>query len=380
MDQLHFRQDGKFKIMMVADFQEKKHPTADSVRLLNGALEKEKPDLIVFSGDQIRAYSADIIIGDVRNNVRTSIRRLLDIIEPFKIPFFVTFGNHDQQLEKADKDFQLDIYAQSGLMAGHATKNKNSAGFGGITILSSDKTKPVFGIYGFDTLGEAKGGGYIPLCQEAIDEYRSFRDKLEEENGRVIPALLFQHIPPTDLYDMIEVSDEPKKGFFQGNKNHMDHYYGLPQEMLDKGMFMGENIASPGIKTDEIPALLEKGDVLGLYFGHDHSNSFVVNYMGMDIGYTQGCGFASYGPGTNRGVRLFELDENDLSTYKTWCLTYEELFGKHVKRPVYGYFSKHFPSSVQVAIEMGKKALIPVGCAAAVAVIACSAKKHIDHS
>ena len=71
---------------------------------------------------------------------------------------------------------------------------------------------------------------------------------------------------------------------------------------------MLESPASPDVNTGEFEAMSEKGDVLGIYVGHDHNNSFVVKYKGVDLGYTQGAGFNVYGPGENRGVRIFELD------------------------------------------------------------------------
>ena len=47
-------------------------------------------------------------------------------------------------------------------------------------------------------------------------------------------------------------------------------------------------MAAPDDNTGELDALTEKGDVLGLYVGHDHINSFSIPYRGIQLGYTQG--------------------------------------------------------------------------------------------
>ena len=127
---------------------------------------------------------------------------------------------------------------------------------------------------------------------------------------------------------------------------------------------MGENFAS--IKFDDgfLSALKEKGDVLGLYFGHDHNNSFVINYGGIDLGYTQGCGFNTYGPGMKRGVRILDIDEDNPRSYLTYTLTAEDLLSSKLKRPVTEYVYTHSPSSVSAAVPFVLKRTAVFVCAA----------------
>ncbi len=79
----------------------------------------------------------------------------------------------------------------------------------------------------------------------------------------------------------------------------------------------------------QFEAMAEKGDVKGIYFGHDHINSFNGNVRGIDVGYTQGAGFHIYGPGLDRGVRIISL-KND-GTFITYDRRYRDLVGKKVK-------------------------------------------------
>ena len=53
---MKFNSDGKFKIMQITDMQEIPAISADTLNLLEAAVEAEKPDLVVYTGDQIKGY------------------------------------------------------------------------------------------------------------------------------------------------------------------------------------------------------------------------------------------------------------------------------------------------------------------------------------
>ena len=53
---MKFNKDGKFKIMQITDIQEIYNVSNDTLKLLEAAVEKEKPDLVVYTGDQIKGY------------------------------------------------------------------------------------------------------------------------------------------------------------------------------------------------------------------------------------------------------------------------------------------------------------------------------------
>ena len=62
-NRLNFK-NGKFKIMQIADVQDIFPVSADSIKLLRLALKKEKPDLAVFTGDQIYGLDPRLRIGN----------------------------------------------------------------------------------------------------------------------------------------------------------------------------------------------------------------------------------------------------------------------------------------------------------------------------
>ena len=54
--ELKFRPNGKFRIMQIADIQDTQITSKDTIELIEAALDKDKPDLVVFTGDQIKGY------------------------------------------------------------------------------------------------------------------------------------------------------------------------------------------------------------------------------------------------------------------------------------------------------------------------------------
>ena len=81
-----------------------------------------------------------------------------------------------------------------------------------------------------------------------------------------------------------------------------------------------ENVYTGMVNSGIYAAVLERGDVLGLYCGHDHINSYSGNYYGIELGYSPGTGFNPYGlPGAEknrmRGARVFTLDEGADGVY-----------------------------------------------------------------
>ena len=107
MTPLKFK-DGSFKIMQIADIQETRTPSPDTIKLLELALEKEKPDLVVFTGDQIQGYSATFL-GNLYDNVKECVTAFLEPLIKRNIPFTFTFGNHDTQ-GGLGKEEQLKIF------------------------------------------------------------------------------------------------------------------------------------------------------------------------------------------------------------------------------------------------------------------------------
>lgn len=352
---LRFNSDHKFKIMQIADTQEIPAVSPDTLSLINNALDREKPDLVIFTGDQIKGYSKKFKKDPVI--IESTIDILVEPIAKRNIPFMVTYGNHDAQCG-VDNRGQYKFYAKYDNFISGDLRNSDDVGTADIQIYSSTEDKPVFELYIIDSHGKAKdGAGYAPVDKKQIEWYVSRREQLKAENGDYLPSLVFQHIPVPEFFDVIKKVPKGTKGAVPAYGEHENEYFVLNDETIVEGGFMLESPASPDVNTGEFEAMSEKGDVLGIYVGHDHNNSFVVKYKGVDLGYTQGAGFNVYGPGENRGVRIFELDETAPREYKTHTATFKELCGTKIKTPVKEFIYKHAPTSPRAV----KPILIKVG-------------------
>ena len=363
---LRFNSDHKFKIMQIADTQEIPAVSPDTLSLINNALDREKPDLVIFTGDQIKGYSKKFKKDPAI--IESTIDILVEPIAKRNIPFMVTYGNHDAQCG-VDNRGQYKFYAKYDNFISGDLRNSDDVGTADIQIYSSTEDKPVFELYIIDSHGKAKdGAGYAPVDKEQIEWYVSRREQLKAENGDYLPSLVFQHIPVPEFFDVIKKVPKGTKGAVPAYGAHENEYFVLNDETIAEGGFMLESPASPDVNTGEFEAMSEKGDVLGIYVGHDHNNSFVVKYKGVDLGYTQGAGFNVYGPGENRGVRIFELDETAPREYKTHTATFKELCGTKIKTPVKEFIYKHAPTSPRAVKPILIK--IGIGIAAIVAVYA----------
>ncbi|MCD7774112.1 MAG: metallophosphoesterase family protein [Clostridiales bacterium] len=356
MDKLKFK-NGKFRILQLSDMQDTWRTSPDTVNYIHRAIEAVKPDLIVLTGDQVKGYGFNFYFGDNRKKAKITIDNLLKPIVESGTPFTAVFGNHDE-FGTATKDFQWRCYGNYGNFIGV------DYNFDCIKIFSEDGRDIPFCVYLFDSGSKRKDGSYDIISEEQINRYKNTRDELESRWGHTVKALAFQHIPPVEIYDCLKQVKGHTKGTVRGNRKFSDKFYELPEYAKNKSSFMGENAASPDEKSGQIEAFAEKKDVIGLYFGHDHNNSFTVKCGGLDLGYTQCCGFNIYGPGLNRGGRVLDISESQPEKYGTFTVTYRDAAGRKLKKPVKEFIYTHSPSSVAQAKRAAAKVLFSVAAIA----------------
>ena len=263
---MRFNSDGKFKIMQITDIQEIPDVSPDTIKLINAALEEEKPDLVVLTGDQIKGYGVsykgkgDALI----ESVAETVGKLLKPVTDRHIPFAVTFGNHDRQVGISNKDQFEKIYKASPGCVGEQAEGIDGGGTYNIPILSSDGERTAFNLYLFDSGTDAKGGGYEPFDPQIIDWYRKKRDELKAQNGDYIPSLVFQHIPMFEHYNVLKRVGKREKGAIPAFRIHKGEHYKIDETKCVEGSVLLEPPSIPDINTGEFEALSEKGDVLGV--------------------------------------------------------------------------------------------------------------------
>lgn len=333
---LKFNKNGKFTILQVSDAQDMHIPRRGMFKMLNKIYDKVNPDLIVLTGDNILGnHINDAPLGNWKNvkskngtfkRMRKALGYLLDPIEKRKIPFAFVYGNHDDRNCITKKE-QAAIYGEYDCCVKYNLENDEvDCDTYNIPIYSSDESKIAYNLWMIDSAGADDNGdnSFEYVKREAVDWYVKKSEQLEKENGAPVMSLMFQHIPVPQTKDFFIECDENDSGAV---KCRDGKYYKLNPEKA-KG-FAFEYPETTEKDFGQLDALRRRGDVCALVFGHDHTNCFTGELDGVNIVQSPGASFRSYGNMVSRGVRVFEIDENDTSSFSTYTISYFDLFGKN---------------------------------------------------
>lgn len=316
---LQFNEDGTFKILVLADIQDDAALLSVTANFIDAAVAAEQPDLIILTGDNIAGH-----ITPNADRSAKAIRAFMDILEPYGIPVAAVFGNHDDDGGRMSKEDQMKVYEEYSCFIG-MDEGEEIYGVGtyNVPIFSStDDGDIVFNCWLFDSGSYDENGGYDRVRQSQIDWYKAKSAELKAANGgEAVPSLVFQHIIVPEIFEAL---DEVEMGT-PGAVSKYGKFYALP-ETAAEGSFMGEPPCPSAVNDGQFDALVEGGDVIGMVFGHDHSNSFIVPYEGIDLINNPTCGFQSYGMSEVRGIRVFTLDESDPASYETYIVKYQDYF------------------------------------------------------
>lgn len=321
---LQFNENGKFRIMQITDIQDNKDLDERSVDLIEIALEKMKPDLVVLTGDNTWELTG------TRKQTEQAIRSVADIFEKHGVPFAPVFGNHDGS-NVHGRRFNMSIYASysqciGGYLNGDATYN--------LPIKSSDGSRTAYNIYMIDSGANSIKGGYAAVSKSQIEWYETVSKALKEANGGVsVPSLLFQHIAVPEVYSelMQEVSEGTEGAVKGSSKPYNDKYFVLNSDCAVGRLEEGPCPPSLDSYNGQYASWVKQGDIVGAFFGHDHIDDFyglTKDNIFMGFGRSAGFGESCYGNDgelLDRAVRVIDLDEKDLSTFKTNMYYYYEL-------------------------------------------------------
>lgn len=325
---LRFNDDGTFKIALVADTQENQVMTPYIFSSLNALLDNEKPDLVLFLGDQVYGPHPFMFIGDKQANVKSVIERTVAPVAQRSIPFAVVFGNHDSE-SGISKEYQMSLYQsfptciavdEGDALPGCGTYN--------IPIYSSDGSHVALNLFMLDSHEYADDGGYGAVQPEQIEWMNQTAKALADQNGGVpVPSYAFQHIIVPEVYDALEQTEKGDNSI-KGNKGFSDRYYALDSAcIIDGGIY--ESPSPPNKSTGEFDAFKESG-VSAAFFGHDHVNTFTIEYEGIRLVSATGSTYSSYNNDSTRGTRILELTQDELPEYGTKLVKYSDYEDKSI--------------------------------------------------
>lgn len=320
---LQFNDDGEFKILHICDCQDGYPAQERMFTYINYMLDIYKPDLVVLGGDNTVGYK------------ETKEAAIEELVAPFvehETYFTLVFGNHDHE-QGIDKEELLKMYQKYGgkyCLAYDADPDLTGTATHNLPIYSSDGEKIKFNLWLIDSnhyVNDENGNrlGYDSVREDQIEWYKNTYAELEAEAGETIYSLAFQHMIPPDVYEVmfpsVKYPLEPITESYNGGK----HY---PVIFPDTSAFTGHIFEppSPGVfNYGEVDAMVETGDVLSVLVGHDHVNSYEIDYKGIMLINTPGVSFNAYGRETVRGSRLITINENTPDTFESEVITVNEL-------------------------------------------------------
>ena len=310
---IRFDSNGKLKVLHVADphLANDKHFDS-SIWVIAEACDVEKPDLVVLTGDNTKPY-------DDPEETKKIINSLMNIFESRNIPVAVTFGNHDSEAGPMSRKDIMDYYKTFScvITADESINFKNCATFN-IPVLASDSDKVKFNLWVFDSgdYDEDDPRHYDRVRTEQIEWYKETSAKLKEENGgEKVNSVVFQHIIVPEIYDVLKKVDSKQPYAIEHIYNE-EEYYTFNSENVNYGTLNEK--PCPGYYNDgQFGALVENGDVLAMFTGHDHTNAFGVRNQGIDIFTSPMTRYKGLAYTTQYGYRVVEIDENNTSAYET---------------------------------------------------------------
>lgn len=328
--------DGHLKIMQISDLQDNRFPCVDTLRFMEAAVGKIKPDLIVFTGDQLDVADLWGKGEKCRENVKKAINKLFSVFEKFDIPFVLTFGNHDRETG-VPNDEQVKVYTamKNCICFDDLDDGRPDAATFNVPILSTDGSRTALNLYVIDSNTKHKGI-YEGLRKEQLE----WLDRTSREVNA--DSMVFQHIPVDEIYRLLEKVPKGTRGAQPAYGTRKGEFYRLRNGIKHRGHY-GETPAALPAECDEFEQLKKQGDVFAVYCGHDHYNSFIGKVDGIDLGYCPGAGYNTYGI-RQRAVRVFEFDEKDVRNYLTYTVSYGDVCDKPLAEPVKTFVFSISPS------------------------------------
>lgn len=283
---LKFNKNGEFKIVQFTDVHFKYgNPASDiALKRINEVLDAEQPDLVVFTGDIVYAAPAD-----------TAMRTVLACASSRKIPFVVTFGNHDDEQDKTRAEL-YDVIRSVPFNL-HPDRGGVDSPDYVLTVKSADGKKDAALLYCLDSHSYSKipgVKGYDWLTFDQVNWYRAQSAAYTARNGgEPLPALAFFHIPLPE--------------YNEAASNESAILIGARMEKA----------CAPALNTGMFTAMKEAGDVMGIFVGHDHDNDYAVMWYNILLAYGRFTGGNTEYNHLPNGARVILMKE-DARAFTTW--------------------------------------------------------------
>lgn len=326
LGRLQFHQSGKFRVLQFTDIQDGPKVSKDTVKLIEASLDATRPDIVIFTGNQIAGYDAvysqtmrkrrwnkaqatvqssaeryEEALRQTRSMVRSTIEQLVRPLADRSVPWVVTFGNHDFQcgldnaeIERICQEFPgclnpAPTETSAGEKAGMLSEQRVygcEPGTFALPVMNVDRTCNVLGLVLVDSGDYARSGGYGSPSVAALRFLADVPHALVEQSQAIaapretpasqetLPCMVFQHFAIPQYYDLLKPVAANAARAIEGYRNFAGNHYVLDEEKTLPGSYLGEGISCPDADSGEF-AILEQYGYFAISAGHDHRNAFV---------------------------------------------------------------------------------------------------------
>jgi len=261
----------------------------------------EKPDLVVFVGDNITA-----------GQNRQRAKQLCKVMEELGVYWTCVLGNHEgDNIWSISRSRMVKLFASYPHCLIEPDEKKTSSGEkvwgnGNHVINLADSkgniTRSLFFVDGgaemseedmvrYDAEFEDKGhNDYDYVKDSQIQWYEETVADIEKKNGKAVRSAVFDHIALPEYktaYEKLTGETEVTQNVPEYNVKNADGDY----------MIMGQRrevICCSGHNSGFFDAILKTGSTDLVICGHDHINDFVLSYKGVVLSYNTPSGYSSY--------------------------------------------------------------------------------------
>jgi len=257
-----------------------------TLRLLRETIEAEKPDLVIFVGDNVTGGAG----------AAQRAEELTRLMTGLDVPWCPVLGNHEgDNPDTISRAGMAEIFRSSPRCLLPAGKPRTADGR--VLFGDTNYAVPLYNSEGrvchkliFLDGGNAMSDedrrrlGFVEVSRFPYDFIKEeqiawYREEMRRDDCK---SMVFCHIPLPEYHDAV------RKG-----------------ELICGGK--RENICSPLYNSGMFEAMLEEGRTVAFVAGHDHINDFRVRYRGIQLIYNRMSGFSSYNVLSKRkGDRLLQ--------------------------------------------------------------------------
>lgn len=285
------KQDGvPLKILMFSDIQLEIHPFNDpkTLQMVDDLVKEVQPDFIVTGGDNVSWIFADVVT-----------KRLVEQMGSYGIPWGVTFGNHENDEGRADRNWIGNQY-EGAPNSVFDMGPSNIHGVGNYHVNVEDEAGNILYtlvmLDSHDRRQYETEKDYDFIYYDQIKWYEWLIKGVSESqygtydaaSGKVVPSMLFFHIPLPEFREAQAYAEANQVGV---GKNQ-------------------ENVYCPPVNSGLFDRAKALGSTTHIFAAHDHVNNLSVSYEDILLTYGMKTGFNSYSDEEMRGATLIEIGED----------------------------------------------------------------------